>query len=176
MRKLLTLLTLSLNILFGKSLNCYTQIDVFNNGFVSYETKVYDIINYVHPGGQDTLFLSIGNPLEQFFNIPSYKFHTLSSSRTKTDLKHFYIGDLYNFCGNKTIPYIPQQNDNKISIYNPHILFSAISFSFIILYTCFIYSLKNRILFNENINFTCFGFISKCNILFCIFYFLWWIS
>ena len=183
MIKLLTLFTLSLNILFGKSLNCYTQQDIFNNGFVSYETKVYDIINYVHPGGQDTLFLSIGKPLEQFFTIPSYKFHTLSSSRTKTDLKNFYIGDLYDFCGNKTsnntIPYIPQnfqQKDNKISIYNPHIIFLIISFSFIILYTSFIYCFKTSILFNENINLQCFGFISKSNLLFFIFYFIWWIS
>jgi len=179
MIKLFSLLTFSLNILFGTSLTCYTSLDVFNNNFISYETKVYDITNYNHPGGKDTLLLSNGKPLEQFFNMPAYSFHTLPSSKTKNDLKDFYIGDLYDSCVNKTInnntlPYIPP-NPKKISIYNPHILFSIISFSFIILYTIFIYSFKSCILFNENINLYC-CFMSKSNLVFSIFYFIWWLS
>ena len=182
MIKLFSLLLCSLNIIFSNSINCYTPIDVKNKGFISYETKVYDINNYIHPGGQETLFLSKGKPLEQFFNMPAYQFHTLPSSMTKNDLVNFYIGDLYNSCGNNnTTQYLPSKpNQNiKISIYNPHVLFSSISICFAFLYTIITYSFtfcKESLLLNEPINLHYFNFISKNNLIFSIFYFTWWLS
>ena len=65
--------------------NCYTSNDVQNNGYVSYNNKVYDIDNYIHPGGQDTLLLAKGKPLEDFFKQPQYQFH-ISSTFVQNDL------------------------------------------------------------------------------------------
>ena len=70
--------------------NCYTPLDVMNKGLVSYQNKVYDIKNYIHPGGQDTLFLSTGKPLEDFFNMDRYNFHINSPLVTK-DLENIYV-------------------------------------------------------------------------------------
>lgn len=44
------------NITTSPTTVCYTSNDVFENGFVSYKNKVYDITNYDHPGGRNSLF------------------------------------------------------------------------------------------------------------------------
>ena len=91
---------------------------------VSYQNKVYNITNYKHPGGQATLLLSGGKPLENYFNMNEYKFH-ITSNLVKKDLETLYIG---NIC-NKTI-------NNNI---NPHFLYLSITLSLFLLYCVITY-------------------------------------
>ena len=77
---------------------CFTTTDIFNSdNLFSYKGKVYDITNYSHPGGQNTLKMTIGQPLEQFVNMNKYDFH-LNSNKFTNDLKNMYIGILSNNC------------------------------------------------------------------------------
>lgn len=152
--------------------NCYTPLDVMNKGLVSYQNKVYDIENYIHPGDQDTLFLSAGKPLEDFFNMNRYNFH-INSPLVMKDLENIYIGDLYNFCN------ITNNNDkNNILFNDSNIFYSVITFSLLIilLITNFTLNCSNSNCLNKNINlFYCY-FISIDILLFCIIYILWWTS
>ena len=152
--------------------NCYTPLDVMNKGLVSYQNKVYDIENYIHPGDQDTLFLSAGKPLEDFFNMDRYNFH-INSPLVMKDLENIYIGDLYIFCN------ITNNNDkNNILFNDSNIFYSVITFSLLIilLITNFTLNCSNSNCLNKNINlFYCY-FISIDILLFCIIYILWWTS
>ena len=77
---------------------CFTTTDIFNSdNLFSYKGKVYDITNYSHPGGQKTLKMTIGQPLEPFVNMNKYDFH-LNSNKFTNDLKNMYIGILSNNC------------------------------------------------------------------------------
>jgi len=85
---------------------CYTPYNVSNLGLVSYQNKVYNIDNYVHPGGQSTLLLSKGSPLESFFN--EYPIH-INNDLVIRHLQNIYVGELYDCCecgciGNGTYP------------------------------------------------------------------------
>ena len=73
---------------------CFTQQQVqTSNILFSYKGNVYDITNYNHPGGAAKLSLTIGNSLENFVNLPQYKFH-LSSSKFTSDLSNILVGIL----------------------------------------------------------------------------------
>lgn len=158
------------------SQNCYTTKDVIDKGLVSYENKVYDIKNYIHPGGQRTLLLSKGKNLEEFFNMDEYKFHTISPIVTK-DLEKIYIGNLYTTCGNtynnQTNPLV--NNITNRIVNNPNFLFSTITLS-LFLVLCISANITNYINFSYfNYKF-CNFFISSDLILFYLIYVLWWIT
>lgn len=145
---------------------CYTSNDVFDKGFVSYKNKVYDITNYVHPGGQNSLLQSKGKPLEEFFDSGEYNFHiTTSFDATFNDLSNIYIGEL---CAN-IFPITP--NEEKIDF---SLLYLSITSSVFIIILCFAYFNK-YVCFQDNLNLGCLGFISKDLLFFYIVYTLWWI-
>jgi hypothetical protein len=62
MLKLFTILLFGFNSIVS-ALNCFTIQDIQKKGYVSYLNRVYDIKNYIHPGGQDTLQMSVDKPL-----------------------------------------------------------------------------------------------------------------
>ena len=160
------------------SQNCYTPKDVLKKGLVSYKNKVYDIQNYAHPGGQELLSLSIGKPLEQYFNMDKYSFH-ITSNQVAKDLENIYVGNLQTNCminNNNT-------NNNKIIITNnifndSNIFYSTITFSLFILLvlTNILLNCFNCNYLNKNINLYFLGYYSKDIILFYIIYTLWWSS
>lgn len=154
------------------SQNCYTAKDLSNKGFVSYQNKVYDIKNYVHPGGQDLLLLSLGKPLEEYFNMNKYRFHVASNQVAK-DLQRLYTGDLQNNCNNKTNNNI---TTTKNVFNNSYIFYSTITFLLFCLLFFTILSLNcfNCNFFNKIVNLYCLGFYSRDIILFYIIYLLWW--
>lgn len=86
------------NLFFGYGFKCFTPADVFKNGLVSFENKVYDISKYNHPGGQSYLKRCIGKPLEPFFYSNSYYFHLQSYSNTRADLSNIFVGKLSDVC------------------------------------------------------------------------------
>ena len=168
---------------------CFTPQDVQNKGLVSYGNKVYDIENYIHPAGQDTLLLAKGKSLEEFFIIPEYKFH-INSRAVKTDLESIYIGDLYQSCGynnytgnytqnytrNYTGNYNKENNQNYI-LNNPSIYFPIISMSsfiFIVISTIIINN-TTGIFFGKIINLYCF-YPTLGEITFIFFYLSWWLT
>lgn len=175
MVKIFTYILLYVNTIFTFSQNCYTPNDVLVKNLVSYRNKVYNIKNYIHPGGQRTLLLSIGKPLEEFFNMDEYKFHITSDLVVK-DLQNIYVGNLYNNCNN-TAPI-----DNNLPNYNIindiNIIYPIITLSFFILpFICILIS--NFIGYNylkENINLYCFGYYSKDTLLFYTLYIIWWLT
>ena len=73
---------------------CYNENEIISKGYTTFQNKVYDISNYNHPGGIQTLLKSKGKKLETFFNDPDYNFHLESSSETFPDLAKIYIGDV----------------------------------------------------------------------------------
>ena len=86
--------TLSILFIQVNSQICFTQQQVqTSNNLFSYKGNVYDITNYNHPGGAAKLSLTIGNSLENFVNLPQYKFH-LSSSKFTSDLSNILVGIL----------------------------------------------------------------------------------
>jgi len=198
MFKILRKIICYLNIfsIIVSSQNCYTSNDVMKNGLVSYKNKVYDIKNYIHPGGQKTLFLSSGKPLEDFFNMNDYKFHIKSASVTK-DLDNIYIGELHDSCINKTNNNTINNNNNNNTINNnnntnnndneinniilfnnSNIFYTILTFSLfsLLLITNFILNFFKSNCLNRSINLYCFGFISTDIFLFYIIYILWWSS
>lgn len=176
MFKIITKILFCFNIFttIVSSQNCYTQNDIIKNDFVSYENKVYDIKNYIHPGGQRTLFLSSGKDLEQFFIMDQYKFH-IGSSFVKKDLEKIYIGDLYDFCNNNTINNV--NNKLNINLFNDsNIFYSIITFSLfsILIMTNFISNIIKSNCINKTINLYFCGFTTIDIFLFYIIYILWW--
>lgn len=174
MFKSFTYILLYINTLFTFSQNCYTPTDVFNKNLVSYQNKVYDIKNYIHPGGQRNLLLSVGKPLEEFFNMDEYKFHIKSDLVVK-DLHSTYIGNLYDKCNNT----IPKDNNlsNYIIINDGNVIYPIITISFFILTFVSILFL-NCMGYNylkENVNLYWFGYYSKDILLFYTIYISWWI-
>jgi len=160
------------------SQNCYTPKDLSNKGLVSYQNKVYDIKNYVHPGGQDFLLLSVGKPLEEYFNMNKYSFH-IASNQVAKDLQQLYIGNLQNNClennNNKT--------NNNITITknvfnDSNIFYSTITFSLFFLFLLTILSLNffNCYYLNKIVYLYCLGYYSRDIILFYVIYLFWWTS
>ena len=146
MFKIFKFIFLCVNICFSQ--NCFK--DVSEKGLVSYQNKVYNIKNYKHPGGQDTLILSVGKPLEDFFNLNNYKFH-ITSNLVKKDLETLYIGNLCN------IIQLQQTYDtNYLFLY---ITLSLFLFSCLINYT-----------WNYTWNYSC------SLLLFYFLYISWWIT
>jgi predicted ferric reductase len=157
------------------SINCYTPVDVSNKGLVSYQNKVYDIKDYIHPGGQDTLNLAIGKPLETFFNMPNYRFH-INSKATERDLKDHYVGDLYQYCGN--VVNTEPNNVNTILdiIKDPPIFYSIISLSTFTILILGILIVNYTDLYSEKIVNLFFTFTTVDYLLIYIIYSLWWAS
>ena len=143
---------------------CYTSQDVFDKGFTSYKNKVYDITNYVHPGGQKTLLQCKGKPLEEFFDSGEYNFHiTTSFDATFNDLSKIYIGEL---CANS----ISHPKTITKEIDSTTLLYLSITASVFILILCFVYFNC----FQDNLNLGCLGFVSMDLLFFYIVYTLWW--
>lgn len=95
---------LFLSVVSTTAFKCYTPKDVYNQGLVSYQGKVYDLSNYnTHPAGKDILLQTYGKPLESFFNMNVYKFH-VGKSNVKNDFKMLFVGDLYDTCTGAIIP------------------------------------------------------------------------
>jgi hypothetical protein len=152
---------------------CYTSKNVYDNGFISYKNKVYDITNYSHPGGIKTLLLSKGRPLESFFDSDEYNFHiTTSYDATFNDLSNIYIGEL---CANTTPSIFPPIAFPEENI-NSTLLYLTITLSWFFLILCFVYFSKYIKCFQENLNLGLFGFISKDLLFFYIIYTTWWIT
>ena len=169
MFKIFTLIMILVNTVISK--NCFTQEDIFNKGLVSYENKVYDIDNYIHPGGMRTLLLSKGKSLEEFFNQQEYSFHKISDIVVK-DLEKIYIGVVNNTC-NITNNYLI----NNTVLINPYFQYSIITLFFSIITVFSIltndYCIKN-IFFKRYIDLNFLGYMSIDIILFYILYFIWW--
>ena len=170
MFKIITKLLYIISFVFSQ--NCYTQNDVFKNGLVSYQNKVYDIQNYIHPGGQRALLLSKGKQLEEFFNMNEYKFH-INSQLVNKHLENIYVGNLYSNCNNIT-------TNNTFNIFNDsHLLYLTITLSLLLSLFLFLlisnYSTKLNC-FNKNINLYCLGYYSHDIFIFYLLYILWWLS
>lgn len=176
MLKLFTILLFGFNSIVS-ALNCFTIQDIQKKGYVSYLNRVYDIKNYIHPGGQNTLQMSIGKSLENFFNMPQYKFH-IDSQIVFQDLQKLYIGDIYENCNNQTIK--TNQPIIKLNIIqNAPIIYSIIStsvFFLLLISTLIINNTKCRFYFGRIVNIFYLKYLNIGNILFCIIYFLWWAS
>ena len=155
-------------------LNCYTPNNVTILGLVSYQNKVYNIDNYVHPAGQATLLLSKGKPLEDFF--AKYKFH-INNPLVSRDLQNIYIGDLYDCCdcacggggASLTEPY-----PNVVSTPNFTELFVIISAAFVGVNIIFALITRNKHISFLNENFYLCEYVSRGIIMFMTFYTLWW--
>lgn len=159
-----------LNLVLQTITACYTSQDVFDKGFVSYKNKVYDITNYVHPGGKKTLLQCKGRPLEEFFDYGEYNFHiTTSFDATFNDLSKIYIG---NLCPNSILPpfRLPAENIDST------LLYLSITASVFIIILCFVYFNYHFKCFRDNVNFGILGFVSKDVIFFYTIYTLWWIT
>ena len=157
------------------SQTCYTPYDIIQKNLVSYQNKVYDISKYNHPGGKELLLLSVGKPLEEYFNTDRYYFH-ITSSQVRRDLENLYVGNLQNNCTipNNTIT----KNQYATLLEDNNIFYLTITFSiFGILLICVIISKYfNCKILNENIKIPYFGYYSKDVILFYFIYILWWVS
>ena len=152
---------------------CYTSKIVYDNGFVSYKNKVYDITNYSHPGGIKTLLQSKGRPLEAFFDSGEYNFHiTTSYDATFNDLSNIYIGEL---CANTTPSIFPPISFPEEEI-DSNLLYLTITLSVFFLILCFSYFSRYIKYFQENLNLGLLGFISKDLLFFYIIYTIWWIT
>lgn len=151
---------------------CYTSKDVFDKGLVSYKNKVYDITNYIHPGGQRTLLKCKGKSLEEFFdNGGDYEFHiTTSKTQTFNDLNSIYVGELCAIQEPTTQPSTYKEGIDSTLLY-----LSITSLVFVLI-LCFSYFNKYFNCFQENLNFGWFGFFSKDIIFFYTIYTFWWIS
>jgi len=175
MYKLLCVLSLSI-LKYCSGITCYTPANVTQLGLVSYQNKVYNIDNYVHPGGQVTLLLSKGQPLEDFFN--KYKFHT-NNQLVNRDLQNLYVGDLYYCCncGCVTDPYPNTvSNPDQIFLYYHNLtqLFIIISTAYVFVNVFFALLTRNKHISFLNENFYFCEYVSRGTLLFMAFYTLWW--
>jgi len=152
---------------------CYTSKNVYDNGFISYKNKVYDITNYSHPGGIKSLLQSKGRQLEAFFDSGEYNFHiTTSYDATFNDLSKIYVGEL---CANTTPTVFPPISFPQENI-DSNLLYLCITASLFIIILCFAYFSRYIKCFQENLNLGCLGFISKDLLFFYIIYTIWWIT
>jgi hypothetical protein len=72
--------------------------DVMNSqSLFTYQGNVYDMDNYVHPGGRNSISQVIGTALEPFLQQPRYSFH-LTSNRFRNDLPGLLVGILRDNC------------------------------------------------------------------------------
>ena len=77
---------------------CFVGSDIVNSDkLFTYKDNVYDITNYNHPGGQNTLKRTVGGRLEDYVNLPAYDFH-LTSNSFKKDLEDMLVGILRDTC------------------------------------------------------------------------------
>lgn len=187
MFKIITLFTFFLKAVSADL--CFTPLDILNKGFVSYNDKVYDIANYIHPGGSMFIRQARGKPLETFFNIKSYSFHT-TSGKAQNDLAKSYVGYLSVACNNNngtfTVPTpftepIDYCNDNLNNILdNENFVFGVSSTALLLSLVSSFYVIThsktccNSFLIN-NIK-ICNFYTSKARIFFIVSYLVWWIS
>ena len=96
-KKLLSIL-LNFFVLGTYSQKCFLITDVANSqSLFTYQGNVYDIANYAHPGGQNSISQVIGTSLEPFLQQPRYSFH-LTSNRFTNDLQRIFVGVLRDNC------------------------------------------------------------------------------
>jgi len=85
-------------ILSVSSQRCFIMTDVMNSqSLFTYQGNVYDIVNYVHPGGRTAISQVVGTALEPFLQQPRYSFH-LTSNRFRNDLPGLIVGILRDNC------------------------------------------------------------------------------
>ena len=174
MFKIITKILCVISVVFSQ--NCYTSDDVLKNGLVSYQKNVYDIQNYIHPGGQRTLLLSKGKPLEDFFNMNEYQFH-INSQLVNKDLENIYVGKLSTNCNNITNNNALTINNNILLFNNSHIFYLIITLTiFLFLLVLIFISNSTKFNFNKNINLYYLGYYSIDIFLFYSLYILWWTS
>ena len=176
--KILTLSIFSLLNSLVYSINCYTPTEVMDQGLVSYQNNVYDVKNYIHPGGQSFINLAIGKPLETYFNMDMYNFH-MDSPGTARDLQQLYVGVLFQNCTNlnQTVPQIPMIKNQNILL-NAPILYSVVSasvFAFLIISVSATYNKKLYSCINNRLKFLNY-YISEDVIFFLLVYIIWWTS
>ena len=155
----LLLLTTFITYILGK---CFSQDEIKKNGYFSYKNNAYDLSNYDHPGGLNTLLLTKGKDVGEFFKMDKYKFHiTRSLTETQQDLDKIFIGKL---CNNT----ISNEND----IYNSSLfIFSIITFSLfsingiLVTYFC-----------KEKEYVICKLYFSLRVMISCIIYIIWWLT
>ena len=94
-----------ISVMLIKTVNsqkCFINSDIINSKILfTYKGCVYDITDYNHPAGSNTLKKTIGLPLEDFVNLPRYDFH-LTSNSFKNDMKKMYVGVLKDNCNQPT--------------------------------------------------------------------------
>lgn len=90
-------------ITFVSSQRCFVMTDITNSqSLFTYQGNVYDITNYNHPGGRNTLLQVVGTALEPFLQQPRYNFH-LTSNRFRNDLQRILVGVLRDNCITTTL-------------------------------------------------------------------------
>ena len=109
------------------SQNCFVNNDVVNsNNLFTYQGNVYDITNYNHPGGKETLQQTGGNALENYVNMPKYDFH-LTSNKFTSDLNNLFVGVLKDTCVNRTSTNTKMVNNTYLISFNyTHLIINMI--------------------------------------------------
>ena len=80
------------------SQRCFVMTDVINSqSLFTYQGNVYDIANYVHPGGRNSISQVVGTSLEPFLQQPRYSFH-LTSNSFRNDMLEILVGVLRDNC------------------------------------------------------------------------------
>ena len=142
---------------------CFTSLEVQNLGLMSYENKVYNLSNYNnHPGGFNTLLLTKGKDVGDFFKIEKYKFHITSSlQQTKFDLEKIYIGKVCN----------PVLIEEKNVYQTSYFLFPLVTICLFLINGVIVTFCKDKeykILHNRYISLKIF--------ITCILYVIWWLT
>ena len=85
-------------VIITSAQKCFVRTNIINSQTLfTYQGNVYDITNYSHPGGKNTLLLAVGNSLETFVQQPKYAFH-LTSNKFTNDLSRLFVGVLKDNC------------------------------------------------------------------------------
>lgn len=98
MIKRIIITVLNFFVISVSSQRCFVLTDIMNSqSLFTYQGNVYDIANYVHPGGRNSISQVIGTELEPFLQQPRYSFH-LTSNRFRNDLQGILVGVLRDIC------------------------------------------------------------------------------
>ena len=90
LRRLFTALSILAIQVYSQTCFTQQQVETSTNLF-TYQGNVYDVTNYDHPGGAAKLSLTIGGALEDFVNLPQYRFH-LTKGEFISDLAGILVG------------------------------------------------------------------------------------
>jgi len=104
LKKLLLSLIAAIGFTSLTAQKCFVNTDITNSQTLfTYQGNVYDITNYNHPGGINTIKQTVGTALEPFVNQPRYSFH-LTSGRFTRDLQNILVGVLKDICIPPVVP------------------------------------------------------------------------